>query len=153
MGQVRYQIFYRAFVLFYFILFYFVYIDRSPFVELDVINLSIPAGLGLGLVLDGKLYQGSRGLIEGGHTIIDNNNQGRHCSCGQVGCVEAYSSAKSASIRMFEADIAREKDRAKMRESYSVDENKFTGKFHLFSFFQVSVLSSEHFVLRVRYLF
>ena len=65
----------------------------------------------MGLVLNGRLYQGSRGLIEGGHTIIDNQTHGRRCSCGQIGCVEAYSSAKSVSIRMYEADKAEEEKR------------------------------------------
>lgn len=86
--------------------------------------------------MDGKLYQGSRGLIEGGHIIIDNYSHGRNCSCGQVGCVEAYSSAKSTSIRMFEADVLREREKSKMRKSFSADPNKVTGIFRLIYLFQ-----------------
>lgn len=93
----------------------------------------VPSGLGLGLVLDGKLYQGSRGLIEGGHTIVNNKNHGRKCSCGQVGCVEAYSSAKNTSIRMFEMDVAEERERAKKRASFSVYPDKVLGERQLHS--------------------
>ena len=74
------------------------------------------------------MYQGSRGLIEGGHTIIDNKNNGRSCSCGQVGCVEAYSSAKNTTIRMFEMDVAEERERAKKRASFSVYPDKVLGE-------------------------
>jgi predicted NBD/HSP70 family sugar kinase len=106
----------------------------NPTADSNAINSSILIGLGLGLVLDGKLYQGSRGLIEGGHIIVDNYSHGRNCSCGQVGCVEAYSSAKSTSVRMFEADVVRERERAKMRRSFSDDPDKVTGIFHLIFF-------------------
>ena len=45
-------------------------------------------GIGAGLVLDGKLYRGSRGIAgEFGHTVIDVN--GPRCRCGQTGCLEA----------------------------------------------------------------
>ena len=83
-------------------------------------HILISLGLGLGLVLQGVLYQGSRGLIEGGHSIIDNQNHGRHCSCGQIGCVEAYSSGKSTSIRMYEADIAEENERLKSKNCLKI---------------------------------
>jgi predicted NBD/HSP70 family sugar kinase len=42
-------------------------------------------GVGVGLVLNGRVYQGSRGLTEGGHMIITSLTTGRKCSCGQIG--------------------------------------------------------------------
>lgn len=61
--------------------------------------ITLGTGIGVGLVLNGKLYQGSNGLIEGGHMIVcggvDDNISRRKCGCGQIGCVEAYSSASS----------------------------------------------------------
>jgi glucokinase len=67
--------------------------------------VTLGTGIGLGLVLEGKLYQGSHGLIEGGHMIIEADaSNGRSCPCGQIGCAEAYASAKSTSVRMFEVD-------------------------------------------------
>lgn len=107
--------------------------------------IGVLSGLGLGLVLDGKLYQGSRGLIEGGHTIVNNKNHGRKCSCGQVGCVEAYSSAKNTSIRMFEMDVAEERERAKKRASFSVYPDKVLGEREKVIFMQRKSLIFIHF--------
>ena len=45
-----------------------------------------------------------------------------------MGCVEAYSSAKNTSIRMFEMDVAEERERAKKRASFSVYPDKVIGK-------------------------
>ncbi len=45
-------------------------------------------GIGAGLVLDGKIYCGSRGFAgEFGHTVVD--DKGPLCRCGQTGCLEA----------------------------------------------------------------
>ncbi|MBU1565457.1 MAG: ROK family transcriptional regulator [Proteobacteria bacterium] len=45
-------------------------------------------GIGAGLVLDGKLYRGGRGVAgEFGHTVVD--HKGPLCRCGQKGCLEA----------------------------------------------------------------
>lgn len=38
----------------------------------------------MGLVLMGQLYQGSNGLVEGGHMIISDKPTARQCPCGQV---------------------------------------------------------------------
>lgn len=111
----------------------------------SILMIGVLSGLGLGLVLDGKLYQGSRGLIEGGHTIVNNKNHGRKCSCGQVGCVEAYSSAKNTSIRMFEMDVAEERERAKKRASFSVYPDKVLGERAKVIFMQQKTLIFIHF--------
>ena len=45
-------------------------------------------GIGAGIVVDGKLYRGHRGMAgEFGHTVVD--PQGPECRCGQSGCLEA----------------------------------------------------------------
>ena len=60
----------------------------------NIAMITLGTGIGLGLVLNSNLYQGSNGLVEGGHMIIDTNKQtSRKCGCGQYGCVEAYASA------------------------------------------------------------
>jgi glucokinase len=52
--------------------------------------ITLGTGVGIGLVLNGKLYHGSNGLGgEFGHICIDRTN-GRECSCGGHGCLEAY---------------------------------------------------------------
>lgn len=56
-------------------------------------------GLGGGVVIDGKVRHGKRGVAgELGHEIIRHN--GKRCGCGHRGCVEAYAS-KTAFCREF----------------------------------------------------
>ena len=57
-----------------------------------VIMLTLGTGVGGGIVLDGQLYEGNEGKgAEMGHIIMEFN--GRQCSCGRKGCLEAYASA------------------------------------------------------------
>ncbi len=66
-----------------------------------VMAVILGTGVGCGLILDKKLYRGSKGGAgEIGHTSIDIN--GRRCECGRNGCVEAYLSGPSHSRRFFE---------------------------------------------------
>ena len=66
-----------------------------------VMAVILGTGVGCGLILDNKLYHGSKGGAgEIGHTSIDIN--GRLCECGLKGCVEAYLSGPSHSRRFFE---------------------------------------------------
>jgi predicted NBD/HSP70 family sugar kinase len=51
--------------------------------------VTVGAGVGCGLVLDGRLWRGTSGAAgEFGHTVIDPH--GPLCPCGKRGCVEAY---------------------------------------------------------------
>lgn len=55
----------------------------------DLVLLTIGNGLGSGIILNGELFEG--GLIGGaelGHLVIRVN--GRRCTCGRNGCLEAY---------------------------------------------------------------
>lgn len=60
----------------------------------DVVFLTIGTGIGGSLVINGNLYGGynNRGT-ELGHIVIKQN--GRHCSCGGAGCLEAYASVSA----------------------------------------------------------
>ena len=56
------------------------------------IIITIGTGLGAGIVINNKLFDGSYGYAgEFGHTKIDNND--RICNCGGVGCLETIVSA------------------------------------------------------------
>lgn len=56
--------------------------------------LTLGTGVGGGVVIDGKVYHGSRNTAgELGHTIVEPN--GRVCGCGNLGCLEAYAGAKN----------------------------------------------------------
>lgn len=58
----------------------------------DSILITLGTGVGGGIVVDGKLYEGGRSAgIEVGHTVIEVD--GNPCTCGRKGCFEAYSSA------------------------------------------------------------
>ena len=64
----------------------------------NVIGMTIGTGIGGGLILDGKLFHGSSDVAgEIGHTTIDLN--GRHCKCGNYGCLEAYASGPAIAVR------------------------------------------------------
>lgn len=58
----------------------------------DVVMLTLGTGVGGGIVVDGKLFEGKLvGGCEVGHTVIVED--GEPCSCGRKGCLEAYASA------------------------------------------------------------
>ena len=58
----------------------------------DVIMLTLGTGVGGGIILDGKIYEGKGlGGSELGHMVIVEN--GEACTCGRKGCLEAYASA------------------------------------------------------------
>lgn len=55
----------------------------------NFIVITIEQGVGMGIVIDGKLIRGSRGSVaELGHTKVQLD--GALCRCGQRGCLEAY---------------------------------------------------------------
>ena len=56
--------------------------------------VTIGTGIGGGLILNNKVYRGHNGYAgELGHIIVV--AEGRECSCGNRGCIEAYASATS----------------------------------------------------------
>ena len=75
----------------------------------NVVGLTIGTGIGGGLILDGALYHGSSDMAgEIGHTTIDLN--GRHCKCGNYGCLEAYASAPAIATRAREVLVREESE-------------------------------------------
>jgi glucokinase len=75
----------------------------------NVVGLTIGTGIGGGLILDGALYHGSSDVAgEIGHTTIDLN--GRHCKCGNYGCLEAYASAPAIATRAREVLMREESE-------------------------------------------
>lgn len=55
----------------------------------DFIVVTIEQGVGMGIVIDNKIYRGTRGCgAEFGHTKV--HLDGALCRCGQRGCLEAY---------------------------------------------------------------
>lgn len=64
------------------------HLDLAP----DLVYVSAGIGIGGGIVLDGRVYQGVNGLAgELGHVVVDRD--GPECGCGGRGCVERYAGA------------------------------------------------------------
>jgi glucokinase len=85
----------------------------------DIIFLTIGTGIGGAIVIDGKLCNGynSRGG-ELGHIPVE--AKGKPCSCGSVGCLEAYASTSSLISNFIEKTNYK-------REKYPIE--KIDGKF------------------------
>jgi glucokinase len=85
----------------------------------NMVYITWSTGVGSGLIVDGRLYQGSHGTAgEFGHTILDPT--GPLCTCGQRGCLEQLaaghgiaSQAGRPALEVF-ADAARGEPQAKM---------------------------------------
>ncbi len=68
----------------------------------DFIVITIEQGVGMGIVIDGRIYRGTRGCgAEFGHTKV--HLDGALCRCGQRGCLEAYVSDYAL---LREADVS-----------------------------------------------
>jgi glucokinase len=73
----------------------------------NVLGMTIGTGIGGGIIIDGKLFHGSSDVAgEIGHTTIDLN--GRHCKCGNYGCLEAYASGPAIAVRAREVLVREE---------------------------------------------
>lgn len=87
----------------------------------SLVAFTLGTGVGGGIVIDGKIWEGTNGFAaEMGHTILVPN--GRACACGKRGCIESYCSAtaliketkrvmrlypESSMWRLVEGDIER----------------------------------------------
>jgi glucokinase len=72
-----------------------------------VIGMTIGTGIGGGLIINGQLFHGASDVAgEIGHTTIDLN--GRHCKCGNYGCLEAYASGPAIATRAREVLVREE---------------------------------------------
>lgn len=57
----------------------------------NLIGITVGSGIGWGIVSEGRIFRGSHGFAgEAGHAVSVEN--GAECTCGNRGCLEAYSS-------------------------------------------------------------
>lgn len=84
--------------------------------------LTLGTGVGCGIILEGRIWSGTRGTAaETGHMIVDPN--GELCNCGSYGCVETFASATwivrraRAAADRGESDLLKKLFREKMRVS------------------------------------
>lgn len=67
----------------------------------SLVCLTLGTGIGGGIVLEGKVWHGARGIAgEIGHTTVIRG--GRRCGCGNRGCLEAYGSSHGIITSMKE---------------------------------------------------
>ncbi len=75
----------------------------------NVLGLFIGWGIGLGIIIDGKIYQGASGFAgEFSHSPIFESKEVT-CTCGKKGCLEAVASG-TAIVRMAEEAIKLDKE-------------------------------------------
>ena len=83
----------------------------------DILMITLGTGVGGGIIIDRKLYEGNEGKgAELGHMIVKMG--GRQCSCGRKGCLEAYASATGL---LADTKIAMEKDKNSLLWEMSKD--------------------------------
>ena len=105
----------------------------------DFVCVFVGTGVGSAIVKDGKIIIGATGTAgEIGHIIVDLN--GRQCSCGAHGCIEAYAS-RSAIERRIEGALK------KGRKSCILDYLE-TGKSITSSMIQKSIEREDELVLQ-----
>ncbi len=87
----------------------------------DLAYLSIGTGISAGVVLDGRLHRGVRGLAgEIGHVVLD--PAGPACQCGLRGCFEAVASGRAVGVQAEAAlDAGRASSLAAHRPVTAVD--------------------------------
>ena len=72
---------------------YYEFLNRKDILK-NLLYISITDGLGLGIIINGKIYRGDNNSSgEMGHMKIAIN--GKKCKCGAKGCLEAYTSMNS----------------------------------------------------------
>ncbi len=84
---------------------YYEFLNKKDILS-NLLYVSITDGLGLGIIIDGKIYRGSNNAAgEMGHIKIIIG--GKSCKCGSQGCLESYTS-KNVLIEDFN-EISNEK--------------------------------------------
>ncbi len=91
----------------------------------SLIAFTLGTGVGGGIVFDGKIWEGMNGFAaELGHVILERN--GRPCTCGKRGCMEAYCSA-TALIKDTKAMMEKHPE-SSMWTAVGGDINRVNGK-------------------------
>lgn len=74
----------------------------------NLMYITVSSGIGGGLILNDHMYRGENGAAaEIGHLVVKPN--GKICSCGRKGCLQAYSSGRSLErdLREIEDDLSK----------------------------------------------
>lgn len=92
--------------------------------EENIILITLGTGVGSGIIIDGKLFDGKNGRgAEIGHQVIEMD--GVKCTCGRKGCFEMYASA-TALIRQTKEAIKNNPNSLLSKETLGKDINAKT---------------------------
>ena len=81
----------------------------------NIIMITLGTGVGGGIIIEDELFDGNEGAgAQIGHSIVELN--GRQCSCGRKGCLEAYASATALNK---EANLQAKKHPESLLHTYS----------------------------------
>ena len=92
----------------------------------DIVFITLGTGVGSGIIIDGKLFEGRSGAgAEAGHMVIVTN--GNKCNCGRCGCWETYASA-TALIKQTAAAMELPENKDSLMHEIAKEEGKVSGK-------------------------
>lgn len=75
--------------------------DQQKFTH--VLMITLGTGIGGGFVINGQIFNGEHGgAMEVGHICLDPHSR-RHCTCGKIGCWEAYASGTGLQSTLMKA--------------------------------------------------
>lgn len=87
--------------------------------------LTLGTGIGAGIIIDGKVYDGAHGIgSEIGHVIVGENYF--DCNCGRNGCLETFCS--STAIIKYAQKLLEEGNESSMEKEIQGDLSKISGK-------------------------
>ncbi|WP_026887253.1 ROK family transcriptional regulator [Clostridium beijerinckii] len=96
---------------------YYEFLNKRDILR-NLLYVSITEGLGLGIIINGKIYRGDNNSSgELGHTKIAID--GKKCKCGARGCLEAYTSMNSLIDNYNEANSSNISDIDEFEERYN----------------------------------
>ncbi|NSB15012.1 ROK family transcriptional regulator [Clostridium beijerinckii] len=96
---------------------YYEFLNKRDILR-NLLYVSITEGLGLGIIINGKIYRGDNNSSgELGHTKIAID--GKKCKCGARGCLEAYTSMNSIIDNYNEANSSNISDIDEFEERYN----------------------------------
>ncbi|MBN7576819.1 ROK family transcriptional regulator [Clostridium sp. 2-1] len=96
---------------------YYEFLNKRDILR-NLLYVSITEGLGLGIIINGKIYRGDNNSSgELGHTKIAID--GKKCKCGARGCLEAYASMNSLIDDYNEANSSNISDIDEFEERYN----------------------------------
>jgi Transcriptional regulator/sugar kinase len=95
---------------------YYEFLNRRDVLK-NLLYISITDGLGLGIIINGKIYRGDNNSSgEFGHIKVAIS--GKRCKCGAKGCLEAYTSMNSLIESYNEMSIDKISDIEEFEELY-----------------------------------